>query len=167
MRRRRGGLTGPNGLFIAQRTFQSSFLARPPHSVLHWENSWLWTADHDLDGTNPTTIAVGRGMLVSAPQGTWLLGTSAEHNDPYAYRLSNAANVFASCSRSRRPTGSLYLSRPRPRRQTKLAIIQRSRVQSSKAKLATCPGISELSAHKHTLYYYTAPPSGHSSQRTI
>lgn len=72
-------------------------------SSSYWENNWLWTADHDLDGDNPTTIAVGRGMLIAATKGTWLVGTGSEHNVMYAYQLDNAANVFASMQQVETP----------------------------------------------------------------
>jgi glucan 1,3-beta-glucosidase len=72
-------------------------------SSSYWENSWLWTADHDLDGTNPTTIAVGRGMLVSAQSGTWLVGTGSEHNVLYAYQFADAQNVYASMQQVETP----------------------------------------------------------------
>jgi glucan 1,3-beta-glucosidase len=60
------------------------------------ENSWLWTADHDLDGTNPTSVGTGRGMLVEATQATWLIGTGSEHHTLYGYTLYNAKNVMTS-----------------------------------------------------------------------
>ena len=74
-----------------------------PSSSSYWESSWLWTADHDLDGTSPTTIAVGRGMLVSATRGTWLVGTGVEHNVLYAFQLLNAQNVFAALQQVETP----------------------------------------------------------------
>ena len=43
-------------------------------SSAYVENSWLWTADHDLDSGNGQTISTGRGMLVEATKGTWLYG---------------------------------------------------------------------------------------------
>lgn len=72
-------------------------------SSSYWENAWLWTADHDLDGSVPTTLAVGRGMLIAARQGTWLLGTGVEHNVLYAYQLASARNVFASMQQVETP----------------------------------------------------------------
>ena len=42
------------------------------------ENAWLWSADHDLDGDYNQQIGTGRGMLVEAQQGTWLVGTGSE-----------------------------------------------------------------------------------------
>ncbi|KAL1794586.1 hypothetical protein ACET3X_006402 [Alternaria dauci] len=65
-------------------------------SSAYIENSWLWTADHDLDGTNPTSIGTGRGVLVEATAATWLVGTGSEHHTLYGYTLHNAQNVMAS-----------------------------------------------------------------------
>lgn len=64
-------------------------------SSTYIENSWLWTADHDLDGTNNQQIGTGRGLLCQATQGTWLVGTGSEHHTLYAYQFDNAQNVFA------------------------------------------------------------------------
>ena len=72
-------------------------------SSSYWENAWLWTADHDLDGTNPMTVGTGRGMLISAQQGTWLVGTGSEHNVFYAYQLVDAQNVFAALQQVETP----------------------------------------------------------------
>ncbi|CAK4031656.1 Glucan 1,3-beta-glucosidase [Lecanosticta acicola] len=60
------------------------------------ENAWLWSADHDLDGVLNQQIGTGRGMLIEATQGTWLVGTGSEHHTLYAYQLDNAQNVYAS-----------------------------------------------------------------------
>ncbi|KAH6876298.1 pectate lyase superfamily protein-domain-containing protein [Alternaria rosae] len=65
-------------------------------SSAYIENSWLWTADHDLDGANPTSVGTGRGMFVEATTATWLVGTSSEHHTLYGYTLHNAQNVMAS-----------------------------------------------------------------------
>nr|AQA29327.1 hypothetical protein 34 [Fulvia fulva] len=64
-------------------------------SSSYWENSWLWTADHDLDGKYNQQIGTGRGMYVEAREGTWLLGTGSEHHTLYAYQFQDASNVFA------------------------------------------------------------------------
>ncbi|EME87161.1 glycoside hydrolase family 55 protein [Pseudocercospora fijiensis CIRAD86] len=66
-----------------------------PTSSSYWENSWFWTADHDLDGEFPQNIATGRGVLIQAKKGTWLVGTGSEHHTLYAYQFENAQNVFA------------------------------------------------------------------------
>ncbi|KAK8173215.1 putative exo-beta-1,3-glucanase [Phyllosticta citrichinensis] len=74
------------------------------------ENMWGWTADHDLDshlnarnmGYNQT-IAVGRGALIEATQGTWLVGTGFEHNTLYQYTFSGARNVYAAMLQTETP----------------------------------------------------------------
>lgn len=68
------------------------------------ENTWLWTADHDLDANNAQTISVGRGALVeSQGAGTWLLGTGSEHTTLYQFNYHNAINVFSALQQSETP----------------------------------------------------------------
>ncbi|KAK7555189.1 exo-beta-1,3-glucanase [Phyllosticta paracitricarpa] len=74
------------------------------------ENMWGWTADHDLDSQlNPRnigynqTIAVGRGALIEATGGTWLVGTGFEHNTLYQYTFSGARNVYAALLQTETP----------------------------------------------------------------
>lgn len=81
--------------------FMHAHLTRSSSS--YWENNWLWTADHDLDGAEETSIAVGRGVLIAAQKGTWMLGTGSEHNVLYAFQLENAQNVFASMQQVETP----------------------------------------------------------------
>lgn len=73
-----------------------------------------WTADHDLDGDNTQTISTGRGILVEATAGTWLVGTAFEHNTLYQYNLNNARNVYIGMQQSETPywqgTGSPSLA---------------------------------------------------------
>jgi glucan 1,3-beta-glucosidase len=64
---------------------------------------WGWTADHDLDGGNGQTISTGRGLLVEATKGTWLVGTGMEHHTLYQYNFNNAANVFTALQQSETP----------------------------------------------------------------
>ena len=64
-------------------------------SSTYIENAWLWSADHDLDGVYNQQIGTGRGMLVEAKGGTWLVGTGSEHHTLYAYQFKDAQNVFA------------------------------------------------------------------------
>lgn len=64
-------------------------------SSCYIENMWGWTADHSLERGGFQNIATGRGALVEATQGTWLTGTSFEHNTLYNYNLRNAQDVFA------------------------------------------------------------------------
>ncbi|SMY20093.1 unnamed protein product [Zymoseptoria tritici ST99CH_1A5] len=64
-------------------------------SSTYIENAWLWSADHDLDNVYVQQIGTGRGMLVEATKGTWLVGTGSEHHTLYAYQFVDASNVFA------------------------------------------------------------------------
>lgn len=64
-------------------------------SSAYIENMWGWTADHDLDGQNGQTISTGRGMLVEATKGTWLVGTAMEHHTLYQYNYNGAQNVVS------------------------------------------------------------------------
>ncbi|KAL8709185.1 MAG: hypothetical protein Q9220_006065 [cf. Caloplaca sp. 1 TL-2023] len=66
-----------------------------PSSSAYIENMWGWTADHSLERGTHQNIATGRGLLVEATKGTWLTGTSFEHNTLYQYNLNHAQNVFA------------------------------------------------------------------------
>lgn len=73
-------------------------------SSVYIENMWGWTADHDLDGGhNPQTISTGRGMLIEATKGTWLVGTAMEHHTLYQYNFEYAANVFSAFQQSETP----------------------------------------------------------------
>ena len=64
---------------------------------------WGWTADHDLDGGHGQTISTGRGMLVEATKGTWLVGTAMEHHTLYQYNFEYASNVFSALQQSETP----------------------------------------------------------------
>ena len=64
---------------------------------IYLENTWFWTADHELDRKDHGQINIysGRGVLIeSQGGGVWLYGTSAEHNQLYNYQLSNAKEVY-------------------------------------------------------------------------
>jgi glucan 1,3-beta-glucosidase len=64
---------------------------------------WGWTADHDLDSGNFQRIAVGRGTLIEAVKGTWLVGTGMEHNTLYQYNFNNAENVYTAMQQTETP----------------------------------------------------------------
>lgn len=72
-------------------------------SSAYIENMWGWTADHDLDGGHAQTIATGRGILVEATKGTWLVGTAFEHHTLYQYNFEYASNVFTALQQSETP----------------------------------------------------------------
>ncbi|KAJ3225503.1 hypothetical protein HDU78_010638, partial [Chytriomyces hyalinus] len=69
------------------------------------ENSWMWTADHDLDsgGSTQVSIFTGRGVLIESESPVWLYGTAAEHNQLYNYQFSGASNIFAAMLQSETP----------------------------------------------------------------
>jgi glucan 1,3-beta-glucosidase len=60
------------------------------------ENSWFWTADHELDLADHSQINVynGRGVYVESQGPVWLYGTASEHNQLYNYQVTNAKNVY-------------------------------------------------------------------------
>ena len=52
-------------------------------SSAYIENSWSWTADHDLDGAGGTVYpSTGAGFLIEAKNGTWILGTGVGKSLP-------------------------------------------------------------------------------------
>jgi glucan 1,3-beta-glucosidase len=75
------------------------------------ENSWMWTADHELDLADHDQINVytGRGVLVESQGPVWLWGTASEHHQLYNYQVSNAANVFMGLIQTETP---YYQSNP-------------------------------------------------------
>jgi glucan 1,3-beta-glucosidase len=69
----------------------------PQAMGVYLENTWFWTADHDLDsgGNEQITVYVGRGLLIDSTRGNiWLSGTSVEHNVLYQYQLVNTKNIY-------------------------------------------------------------------------
>lgn len=82
-----------------------------PQSSAYVENSWLWVADHELDGrshgaindANQLNIYNGRGVLIESQKATWLYGTSAEHSILYNYAIGNAKNVYMSAIQTETP----------------------------------------------------------------
>jgi glucan 1,3-beta-glucosidase len=72
-------------------------------SSAYIENVWGWTADHDIDGGPMQIISAGRGLLVEATNGTWLVGTGFEHHWLYNYNFHHAQNVYAGLLQSETP----------------------------------------------------------------
>lgn len=59
------------------------------------QGTWLWVADHDLDGSGEQlTIFAGRGLLSESQGPVWLVGTAVEHHTLYQYNLHNAASHY-------------------------------------------------------------------------
>ncbi len=69
-------------------------------SSAYVEGMWGWTADHDMDsaGTLDQTVSTGRGLLVEATKGTWLIGTAFEHHTLYQYNFEFAQQRLLSIS---------------------------------------------------------------------
>lgn len=67
----------PNSTVVNSNCISAYMLMHitPSASGLYMENTWLWTADHDIDDPKNTdiTIYTGRGLLVESTSGTlWL-----------------------------------------------------------------------------------------------
>ncbi|KAF9002426.1 glucan 1,3-beta-glucosidase [Cyathus striatus] len=65
-------------------------------SSAYLESTWVWNADHDLDGDGKSQISTysGRGILSESQGPVWLIGTAAEHHVLYQYSLVNAKNHY-------------------------------------------------------------------------
>jgi glucan 1,3-beta-glucosidase len=89
------GSTAVNANCIA--AFASMYIA-PSATSLYMENTWFWTADHDIEDPNETQITVytGRGLYSASTSGTiWMVGTAVEHHALYQYQFVGTKNVFA------------------------------------------------------------------------
>jgi glucan 1,3-beta-glucosidase len=88
-----------------------------PSAQVYIENMWGWTADHNLDAGPSEYVSTGRGLLVEATRGTWLVGTAFEHNTLYQYNFAGAENVFVGMQQCETPywqgIGTAYMA-PEP-----------------------------------------------------
>ncbi|KAI1369868.1 putative exo-beta-1,3-glucanase [Xylaria arbuscula] len=78
----------------------------PQATGLYMENTWLWSADHDIEDSTNTQITIfsGRGLYIESTVGTfWLYGTAAEHNHLYNYQFANTKNIFVSMFQTETP----------------------------------------------------------------
>ncbi|KAG6850607.1 hypothetical protein H0H93_011275 [Arthromyces matolae] len=66
-----------------------------PASSAYLEGTWVWLADHDLDGdgTSQLSLYSGRGILSESSGPVWFIGT-AEHHVLYQYNIVNAKNHY-------------------------------------------------------------------------
>ncbi|KAJ3560072.1 hypothetical protein NP233_g11075 [Leucocoprinus birnbaumii] len=78
-----GGTTNCFAAFLA--------LHLTTQSTAYLEGTWVWLADHDLDGNSQISIFSGRGILSESAGPVWMIGT-AEHHVLYQYSLVNAKN---------------------------------------------------------------------------
>ncbi|KAH8556533.1 exo-beta-1,3-glucanase [Umbelopsis sp. PMI_123] len=84
-------------------------------SSAYLENVWVWTADHDLDGTDQLSIYTGRGLSVESANGpVWMYGTASEHNVLYQYQISNAKNVLMAMIQTETPYYQPVPNAPKP-----------------------------------------------------
>lgn len=81
------------------------FHAGPTSSNVYLENTWFWTADHDMEDAANLQISVynGRGMLIQSEGAVWLWGTSAEHSVLYNYQFDGVTALFAGFMQSETP----------------------------------------------------------------
>jgi len=65
-------------------------------SSAYLEGTWVWLADHDLDGDGYTqlSLASGRGILSESAGPVWMIGTASEHHVMYQYGLIGAKNHY-------------------------------------------------------------------------
>jgi len=61
-------------------------------STAYLEGTWVWLADHDLDGNGVTALTLfsGRGILSQSQGPVWMIGTASEHHTMYEYSLDGA-----------------------------------------------------------------------------
>ncbi|KAJ8080314.1 hypothetical protein PM082_017147 [Marasmius tenuissimus] len=66
-----------------------------PSATAYLEGTWVWLADHNMDGDGETQISLyaGRGTLSESQGPVWMIGT-AEHFVMYQYQLVNARNHY-------------------------------------------------------------------------
>ncbi|KAF9255646.1 pectin lyase-like protein [Marasmius fiardii PR-910] len=90
-------------------------IALKPSATAYLEGTWVWVADHNLDGDGDTqiTIYAGRGILSESQGPVWMIGTACmsplltaelpalttafravEHFTLYQYQLFNAKNHY-------------------------------------------------------------------------
>ena len=75
-----------------------SMYIAPSATGLYMENTWFWTADHDIEDPNETRVTVyaGRGLYCASTAGQiWMVGTAVEHHDMYQYQFASTQNIFA------------------------------------------------------------------------
>ncbi|KAG2149369.1 glycoside hydrolase family 55 protein [Suillus clintonianus] len=62
-------------------------------ATAYLEGTWVWLADHDLDGFDQLTLFSGRGILSHSQGPVWMIGTS-EHHVLYQFSLVGAKNHY-------------------------------------------------------------------------
>ncbi|KAK5111479.1 hypothetical protein LTR62_004931 [Meristemomyces frigidus] len=92
------------------------FYATSASSGVYLENTWFWTADHDMEDPANRQISVynARGTLIRSSGPVWLWGTSSEHSVFYNYQFDGASAVFAGFIQSETPYFQPYPLAPAP-----------------------------------------------------
>ena len=92
------------------------FYASPQSSGVYLENTWFWTADHDMEDPLNQQISIynGRGMLIRSGGPVWLWGTSSEHSIIYNYQFDGVKALFAGFMQSETPYFQPYPTVPTP-----------------------------------------------------
>jgi hypothetical protein len=56
------------------------------------QGTWVWLADHDMDGNGATQLSLfsGRGVFSESKGPVWMIGTASEHHTMYEYSLVGA-----------------------------------------------------------------------------
>ncbi|KAB5582896.1 exo-1,3-beta-D-glucanase [Coniochaeta sp. 2T2.1] len=69
----------------------------------YFENTWVWTADHDNDmnmcdvpdtTANQISVYTGRGALIESQGPSWFFGSGSEHSALYQYQLYKAKDIY-------------------------------------------------------------------------
>ncbi|KAJ7684640.1 exo-beta-1,3-glucanase [Mycena polygramma] len=91
----------PTGGSADLSTCGAAFLALhlTASSSAYLEGTWVWLADHDLDGNGATQISLfsGRGILSESAGPVWMIGTgefSSLHHALYQYSLVGACDGY-------------------------------------------------------------------------
>ncbi|KAK1057601.1 hypothetical protein LTR74_014046 [Friedmanniomyces endolithicus] len=92
------------------------FYASPQSSGVYLENTWFWTADHDMEDPLNQQISIynGRGMLIRSGGPVWLWGTSSEHSIIFNYQFDGVKALFAGFMQSETPYFQPYPTVPTP-----------------------------------------------------
>jgi len=92
-----GGTTNCFAAFLA--------LWLTPGSTAYLEGTWVWLADHDLDGDGVSQLEIfsGRGILSQSTGPVWMIGTASEHHTLYQYSLVGAQNHYIGLAQTETP----------------------------------------------------------------
>ncbi|EKM82792.1 hypothetical protein AGABI1DRAFT_68739 [Agaricus bisporus var. burnettii JB137-S8] len=100
-----GGTTNCFAAFLA--------LHLTSRSTAYLEGTWVWLADHDLDGPSQLNLYSGRGILSESAGPVWLIAT-AEHHVLYQYSLVGAKNHYMGLIQTESPYFQPNPSPPAP-----------------------------------------------------